>query len=600
MDLPDKKNKVFESTTSVLDELETVLASFEQDGYFPPDIQDPKYSNFFNIGAQEDSRSRDLIPLNIGENVCQPYFVCNECSFKTNSRDILIMHRKVEHIRNLGGIVISQVKQTFNQKGTEEIRQVRISPEKKPSKSGKFQRNQRGRFLKKKRITTTADTKPCNLCSFLGTSKSDIRNHFKTSHKDKTIFNCSDCGYGSNYLCNMKNHKETQHERKTYQCDHCEYKSIWKTSFLEHKRAKHDVYQRMSKHYKVLKGPVKCDICNFSAISAKRLVIHKSKKHNLHNESVQCGQCDFKAISERGLKCHTWSMHKVYKVPKEYRCELCDITEYRIADIRKHRRAIHGKYRYKYDQEYPCDLCDYVAKQRSYLAEHKESVHEGIKHPCTLCSYVATFKRNLNTHTLTVHNSTQAKKFSCDLCDYVTKRKYYLTVHKDGKHEGVVYPCSKCDYKGTTKTYLHNHTKNVHSAKETHPCDMCGFLAKNKTYLNAHKKRAHGDKIFKCDKCNYQAVFKCVLETHQKKVHKESINQLRKADIKFPQEKVNGSIKTYDCSKCNYKSHKMGYLITHKQMVHEEKPQEISIEKKEEQERNFLKIVQQLRKECQN
>ena len=143
------------------------------------------------------------------------------------------------------------------------------------------------------------------------------------------------------------------------------------------------------------------------------------------------------------------------------------------------------------------------------------------------------------------------------------------------------------------------HTKNVHSAKETPSCDIYGFIAKNKTYLNTHKRRAYGDKIFQCEKCNYQAVFKCVLETHQKKVHKESFNQTI-ANIYFPQKEVNELVETYDCSKCNYKSHKMGYLITHKQMVHEEKPQEISIEKKEEQEQKFLKIVQQLRKEFQN
>ena len=171
--------------------------------------------------------------------------------------------------------------------------------------------------------------------------------------------------------------------------------------------------------------------------------------------------------------------------------------------------------------------------------------NEGVRYPCHLCSYEGTFKRNLVAHTANSHNENK-KKYTCGICDYTTKKRYKLTEHKDAVHEGVVHPCSICDYKGKTKTHLKAHTKNCHSEKEKHQM-----------------------------------------------VHKNNTNNYIKDDSK-------DASKSFDCRKCNFKSQKVGYLLPHMTAAHKNENEQISSQTQEEQEQNFMKIVQKLRKEYQN
>ena len=192
----------------------------------------------------------------------------------------------------------------------------------------------------------------------------------------------------------MKLHKETKHQAKIYSCDCCRYKSKWKTSFLEHKIEKHNIYQKKSKHFKNGNtGPVQCESCDFTAQSARRLVMHTNVKHTTYNEYFSCLQCDFIAKSEMGLNIHTLSMHKTVKAME------------------------------KVPNTYYCEFCDYVTRISLLLKEHKDAVHEGVKYPCHLCSYLGTTKRNLAHHISSVHKEKRKQKeYSCDLCDYTTKK----------------------------------------------------------------------------------------------------------------------------------------------------------------------------------
>ena len=93
------KNIDFRSTTAVLDELESVLESLEQDKYLTK-----------AIAAQKET--------GINQNEQREILSCNDCVFKTNSSHILTMHRKSQHGQNFENIEDSLVKPNFQDVST--------------------------------------------------------------------------------------------------------------------------------------------------------------------------------------------------------------------------------------------------------------------------------------------------------------------------------------------------------------------------------------------------------------------------------------------------------------------------------------------------
>ena len=53
--------------------------------------------------------------------------------------------------------------------------------------------------------------KTCKLCSGEFSSRKYLRSHFQPSHQDWLVFACDDCDYGSDWVANLKTHKELKH-----------------------------------------------------------------------------------------------------------------------------------------------------------------------------------------------------------------------------------------------------------------------------------------------------------------------------------------------------------------------------------------------------
>ena len=87
--------------------------------------------------------------------------------------------------------------------------------------------------------------------------------HYRLEHKNKNIFNCKDCDYGSNYQVNLKTHINSKHIKKTFHCPKCSFQSTWKTAFLYHMREQHKQYQKAGKHFPTGKY-VLCEECGES------------------------------------------------------------------------------------------------------------------------------------------------------------------------------------------------------------------------------------------------------------------------------------------------------------------------------------------------
>ena len=391
---------------------------------------------------------------------------------------------------------------------------------------------------------------------------------YQKEHKGKTLFNCDDCQYGSNWRGNVKTHKESVHQENMHQCEYCEYNSKWKTAFQEHKREKHNLFERKSKYFRNGKMPVKCAICEFSATSAKIIANHRRKHRTEFDAYFKCDQCEYEAISEGGLKKHNLFTHINPNTKKTYSCNQCSYTtETNKCNLWRHRQSVHGERvkKKKEIQSYPCEECDYVAKRKEYLVRHKNSIHE-------------------------------QKRYPCDICDFSSTQKYYLTYHKEGVHGGVKYSCDLCSYVSSMKTYFMKHKEKIHSEKEA-ACDLCSFVAKNKSYLYAHKLSVHEDRRFKCDKCSYVSRFKHNLNTHQEK-HRETSNEDKKSETLIEDSHYT---KEYKCSKCSFQTTTNNSLTKHTQSAHAAKIEEAnsvrSLQEAENQEINFLKIVEELRRE---
>ena len=114
-----------------------------------------------------------------------------------------------------------------------------------------------------------------------------------------------------------------------------------------------------------------------------------------------------------------------------------------------------------------CDICGYKATRATMLTLHKESKHEGIVYGCDICQFKTITKNFLTVHRQVQH---EGKRMNCSHCDYKAKSRWKLNINFQRKHENVTYSCTECDHKTTTKQVLENHTKasNVMIANMLH------------------------------------------------------------------------------------------------------------------------------------
>ena len=123
----------------------------------------------------------------------------------------------------------------------------------------------------------------CQYCTFGGkTTKTDVVAHMKAEHPQEKLFSCETCPYKSNYMVNLKTHRNAKHNKETLECKKCEWTTTWRNAYSEHMRFKHGVFQRNAKHKKDLEFfKSVCDLCNFSATSELSMRLHMKSQCNM-------------------------------------------------------------------------------------------------------------------------------------------------------------------------------------------------------------------------------------------------------------------------------------------------------------------------------
>ena len=108
----------------------------------------------------------------------------------------------------------------------------------------------------------------CDECEFSASLKWLLTRHKNAIHKNLKI-QCDQCDYVATYQYRLDQHKANIHQGINHPCDQCEYVSKTKEGLKSHKEAKHLGIRYL------------CDQCTFSSTTKGDLTRHKHRKHSV-------------------------------------------------------------------------------------------------------------------------------------------------------------------------------------------------------------------------------------------------------------------------------------------------------------------------------
>ena len=264
-------------------------------------------------------------------------------------------------------------------------------------------------LTRKSRQEGDRNKKECNICHNVSINSSELRKHFKKCHKDKSIFKCEFCEYGSNWRSNIKTHKEAKHLGLVNKCDKCDYESIWNPRFLQHRRESHGIFVKQTKN-KALSDfkEILCDECGFIAKFGGNLAEHRKKDH-VNERSHKCSDCEYSSNVKCNLRQHVESKHSGVR----YECQECEYKATTQGNLKVHSRIKHSsKSSTKGKKKFSCTKCEFSSNVKCNLQAHTQIIHEKVRYPCQECPYQSTTKGNLKIHvklkhTINVHDKLQ-------------------------------------------------------------------------------------------------------------------------------------------------------------------------------------------------
>ena len=379
------------------------------------------------------------------------------------------------------------------------------------------------------------------------------------------------CNYSSIKLLCLEKHEKLHKNcsakavKNKLQCNHCDYLAQYP--------------YRLKLHMKVHseEKPFSCDVpgCDFKTRRKDTLTNHKKRVHEDENTVwYECDKCDYRTKQKYSLEKQHARLHAEVRVPKTFKCELCDFDAYTRCQLEIHMGKHTGE-----KKLIPCDVpdCSFIGTSYTSVNMHKKQVHwEKTWYKCKECSYQTWYKAYLTAH-MKIHSDEKPFKCTFEGCEYRAKTQARLGTHlnrhdydqldvssiPDRSQKQVSqltkkitrsvkrYPCthSGCNYVGKVPAELSVH-QQVHDPNRTKSfkCLLCPKLFYSEASRRVHVRTHTNEKPFKCTHpgCEARAYHPSALKIH------EAIHQ---------------GVKPFRCDYpgCDYSAACRGYLRRHSQ-----------------------------------
>ena len=260
-----------------------------------------------------------------------------------------------------------------------------------------------------------------------------MKNHILTFHERKT-FDCDLCSYKGTYKQNLKSHIKAKHEGALFECDHCDYTGPLLTRYYHIK--KHQVdgnWIKLDGKWEKKKNQDEypthfCDQCDYLAMTKNQLKLHIKSKHE--GKRIKCPKCDKTYVFHSDMVVHFKAEHDQVK----FKCQKCEFESKWKGTLDAHEGG-----------GFKCNHCSYIGSEKSNLVAHQKRLHRTTKLNCREDDCVASFssKSFLNEHKRQVHNvkklnSSSPDKYPCHLCDFEDATREGLLNHISETHQSII------------------------------------------------------------------------------------------------------------------------------------------------------------------
>ena len=340
----------------------------------------------------------------------------------------------------------------------------------------------------------------CKICEMKFYRKDTLMCHSKNSHeqlsfKRKTQFKCVKC---LDYFCTkseLDQHFISSHnEGRLFSCKVCGKQFMSKIDRKKHIKRDHIIQGKEEDGKETCVKSV-CDLCGKILSTLNALIYHKECVHG-KMKKYECKTCDTKFSTPATLRRHQVVVHE--GLMKEM-CTICGKKFGSKNGLVFHTKSVHSDERNEL-----CKFCGKSFKLINTLNTHIKTVHEGLKvigkYKCKFenCDKAFSTESRLNDH-ISVHEGV--KNHICNQCGSTYASLNGLKHHIKAIHEGLTFKCDKCDKTFQTTYYLQHHMVSVHEGVRKFNCEHCGKSFAHKEGMNCHIKTVHEGVRYQCDYC---------------------------------------------------------------------------------------------------
>jgi len=273
-------------------------------------------------------------------------------------------------------------------------------------------------------------------------------------------------------------------EQMTVQCDKCP--QILQRKRTDFKQKGDNVGYRsieatLRAHYKLHHDenlPLKCDLCDYRALTVHAIKVHKGKCHNSNKHPCRlgCGKV-FTLSASRGTHEKRWCSKSTVK-EKLIQDEIADGRYAKELEKVKQRG---NKFKDRMDRLRTdpksllnCELCGVSTGSPEELVIHMKDTHQT--------------RSDESKHSNKKNKAYRNKEYiQCDKCPYFGKN---IDQHLDLHHNpDLPHGCQKCGYRALNERSISVHTSKVHKEKKIQCKLGCGRMFDNQWYASYHEKR---------------------------------------------------------------------------------------------------------------